>query len=108
MYLPLRTGTWVPISLPLLLLTSGGHHWRPVQTCSVEGLLPLLMLTPSSGVWQTPPLGTHPRADTLWADIPWEAGSTPPHGSRKHNPDGHCSGRYASYWNAFLLKPDFN
>ena len=23
---------------PSLLLTSGGHHWRPVQTCSLEDL----------------------------------------------------------------------
>ena len=45
---------------------------------------------------QTPPpparcmLGyTHP-----WADIP--RAHTPP-------PDGHCNGRYASYWNTFLF-----
>ena len=30
-------GTWVPIPFPLLV-TSGGHHWRPVHTCSLEGL----------------------------------------------------------------------
>ena len=24
----------------LLLLASGGHHWRPVQTCSIEALTP--------------------------------------------------------------------
>ena len=23
-----------------LLLTSGGHHWKPVQTCSLEDLPP--------------------------------------------------------------------
>ena len=34
---------------------------------------------------QTPPLGRHPPP---WADTP--------------RSDGHCSGRYASYWNAFL------
>ena len=37
---------------------------------------------------QTPP-GGHPPADTPLADPPPPA-------------DGHCSGRYASYWNAFL------
>ena len=31
-----------------LLLTSGGHHWGPVQTHSLEGL-PLLVLTSSDG-----------------------------------------------------------
>ena len=43
-------------------------------------------------LWQTPPWADTPcRADTPWADTP------PPTG------DGYCSGRYASYWNAFLL-----
>ena len=27
---------------PTLLLTSGGHHWRPVQTCPIEDLPPPL------------------------------------------------------------------
>ena len=47
---------------------------------------------------QTPPgihpLGRHPQADTSWAD---------PLLQTPHPSDGHCSGRYASYWNAFLL-----
>ena len=40
---------------------------------------------------QTHPLCRHPQADTSGVDT--------------HSPlrDGHCSGRYASYWNAFLL-----
>ena len=33
-------------NLPLLL-TFGGHHWRPVQTCSLEDLPPTLVLTSS-------------------------------------------------------------
>ena len=42
------------------------------------------------GVWHTPlRADTHPQADTPQVD-------TPP-------ADGHCSGRYSSYWNAFLL-----
>ena len=51
--------------------------------------------------WQTPipgrhPLGRHPPGYTPpWAD-PLALGKPPPH------PDGHCSERYASYWNAFL------
>ena len=37
--------------LALLLLTTGGHHWRPVHTCSLEDLPPLqhTVLTPSGG-----------------------------------------------------------
>ena len=31
-----------------LLLTSGGHHWRPVQTCSLKDLPPPVR-TPSGG-----------------------------------------------------------
>ena len=42
---------------------------------------------PQRGVCQTTP-----RADT-----PWQADVPPP-------PDGYCSGRYASYLNAFLLQ----
>ena len=49
---PTRHGTWVPTRLPLLP-TSGGHHWRPVQTCSLWGHTPPpppVVLTPSSGL----------------------------------------------------------
>ena len=42
------------------------------------------------------PLADTPRADTPWADPPVRH---PPPKS-----DGLCNGRYASYWNAFLLK----
>ena len=35
------------------------------------------------------PPGRHPQADHSWSDTP--------------APGSHCSGRYASYWNAFLL-----
>ena len=62
----------------------------------------------------TPPLGADPPweqtpspggADTPspGADTPW---SSHPTGSRDPVPPpryGHCCGRYASYWNAFLL-----
>ena len=44
--------------------------------------------------WQTPPLGRHPLRQTP------PLGRHPP---GRHPSDGHCSGRYASYWNAFLL-----
>ena len=40
-----RYQTWVVITGNMgptsLLLTSGGHHWRPVQTCSLEDQPPL-------------------------------------------------------------------
>ena len=35
-------------SLPLLLVTSGSHHWRPVQTCSLQYSPPVLT---SGGRW---------------------------------------------------------
>ena len=34
--------TWALDTLPPLLSTSGGHHWKLVQTCSLEDLTPLL------------------------------------------------------------------
>ena len=46
----------------------------------------------TGGVWQTPP-----RADT---PLPRQ---TPPWEDTPSPADGYCSGRYASYWNAFLL-----
>ena len=50
--------------------------------------------------WQTPP-GRHPpgRHTPLGRHPPWK--HTSPPGSTP--PNGHCSGRYASYWNAFLF-----
>ena len=49
---------------------------------------------------QTPP-GKHPTGQTPpWANThPWA--DTPP--GRHPPPGGHCRGRYASYWNAFLF-----
>ena len=48
-----------------------------------------------------------PLADTPWQIIPWQ---TPPcqappgrHTPADKPPDSHYSGRYASYWNAFLF-----
>ena len=72
-------------TLAPLLVTSGGHHWRPVQTCSLQD-------PPQQCTGQT-----YPRADTPWADT-----------RRKHTPDGHCSGRYGSYRNAFLFDTVFS
>ena len=41
---------WIPdMDLPPQLLTSGGHHWRPVQTCSLEDSPPQLVLTFGGG-----------------------------------------------------------
>ena len=64
------------------------------------------------GVWQTPPPGRHPL-DRLGRHppgrhLPGQAppGRHPPRQTRQTPPppaDGYCSGRYASYWNAFFL-----
>ena len=47
--------------------------------------------------WADPPADTPPVQPPPWADTP---GQTSP-------PNGHCSGRYASYLNAFLLREAF-
>ena len=48
---------------------------------------------------QTPPKAETPLGrHNTWADTPKQ---TPPPG--RHPPGGHCSRRFASYWNTFLL-----
>ena len=71
-----------------------GHFYRP------QLHHPLWAYTPPPG--QTPPPGRQPPGQTtppmqtpLCADSPPLTDNRPP--------DGHCSGRYASYFNAFLL-----
>ena len=46
------------------------------------------------GVYPSMHWGRHPPPGQTYPSMHW---ADPP-------PDGHCSGRYASYWNAFLLK----
>ena len=51
------------------------------------------------------PLDRHPSGQTpIWADPLWAdaSGQIPPLGRPPHPPDDNCSGRYASYWNAFM------
>ena len=61
MGLSLYPQTWDQGTYPLLL-TTGGHYWRPIQTCTLEDLA-LQVLVPSGGhkntySWQAD--GTHP------------------------------------------------
>ena len=73
-------------------------HYRPQHSCGKVMFLHMSVIL-STGRWQAdtlPNRQTHPRqADTPWADTP-----PPPR-------DDHCSGRYASYWNAFLFSCSF-
>ena len=51
-------------------------------------------------LWTDTPLGRHP----LWADTLLGRHPQGRHYPGRHPlPDGHCSGRYATYWNAFLF-----
>ena len=65
------------------------NYYRPQCSCGKIMFSQASVILFTGGVWQTPPpdipLGRHPRTDT------------PP------TRDGHCSGRYASYWNTFLF-----
>ena len=92
------------------------HLYRPQRSCGKVMFSQVSVILFTGGVYaqhalrQTPPSpGRHPQADTPWEDTPpgrhspprtdTFPGQTPPPG--KHPPpDGHCSGRYASYWNA--------
>ena len=69
------------------------------------------------GVYPSMHWGRHPQADTHnplgrhppWVNTPWahtHLGTPPPVHAGIHTslpPGGHCSGWYASYWDAFLL-----
>ena len=51
--------------------------------------------------WEdSPPPGRHPQTDRPLGRHP--PGRHPPRQTTPHPRDSHCSGRYASYWNAFL------
>ena len=69
---------------------------------------------PGGGLWQTPPgqntsLGRYPPPVHAGIHTPWPVhAGIQPHcpvhaGIHAPPPLGHCSGRYASYWNAFLF-----
>ena len=65
--------------------------YRPQRSCSQRGCLPQCMLGYT----------TTPRADTPLARHPPPEDRHPSPG--RPPADGYCSGRYASYWNAFLF-----
>ena len=72
--------------------TYTAHYYRPQCSCSKVMFLNLSDSV-HSGVWAEVPPGRHPmpiRQTPPWAETPLPG-------------DGHCSGRYASYWNTFLL-----
>ena len=75
--------------------------YRPQRSCGMVMFLHVsVILSTGGGVSGRPPGQTppHPWADTLpWANTP------PPRADTLPPRDGHCSGRYASYWNAFLF-----
>ena len=77
-------------------------NYRPQRSCSKVMFLHMSVILSTGGpVWQTHPLADTPSPDTPWADIP--LGQTAPQSPWQTPPsDGHCSRRYASYWNAFL------
>ena len=52
-----------PSRVPMLL-TSGSHHWKPIQPCSLDDPIPPLLLTPSGH----------------WSTYGWQAGGTHPTG----------------------------
>ena len=77
-----------------LYINGRANFYRPQHSCGkVMFLHPSVILFTWGGVWQTPP-GRHTPGQT---HPPWE--DTP----LGRQPHPHCSGRYASYWNAFLL-----
>ena len=54
-----NVGTYPPPGTSDLLLTSGGHQWRLVQTCSLEDLPPTVLATQAGGMHPTGMLGCY-------------------------------------------------
>ena len=107
------------------------RFYRPQRSCEGYVFTGVCLSTGGGGVclsawWDTTPRSRHPpeqtppgpdtppRADTPQSRHPWE--QTPPVADTPLGPDppgadtplryGHCWGRYASYWNAFLFLID--
>ena len=86
-----------PLYRDLPVVTSGGHNWRPVQTCSPQSPLSHMVLASGGQDWrpvQTCSLEGHhsitpssPPGIDIWILL-------------KHV--GLANERYASYWNAYL------
>ena len=99
--------------------------YRPQRSCSkvIFSQVSVSHSVHRGGVWQTPPGRHSTRQTPPWTDIP---GQTPhqadnpllpsacwntPHltsacWDTPLSPSDHCTGRYTSYWNAFLLIVD--
>ena len=71
------------------LVTSGGHHWGPVQTISP----PLLLVTPGGHHWRSVQTRLLQDPPPTSGDIWWLL---------KQVRSAYAGG-YVSYWNAFLL-----
>ena len=87
--------------LNFLELSCQVYNYRPQTSVCQEfcpqegGVHPQADTTPQADNLWADPMGRHPPGQTPpWADTP-QADTLPS--------DGHCSGRYASYWNAFLF-----
>ena len=95
-------------------------YYRPQRSCGkvMFSQVSVILSTGGWGVWEPPPGQTPhlpgqtpqpPRQTPHWEDTPWAdtPGQTPPWADTappgRPPADGYCSGRYASYWNAFLF-----
>ena len=81
------------------------YHYRPQRSSGKVMFLHLFVShSVNGGVSASVHAGIHdfPWADTAPPGSPPPRQTPPPLG-RHLSAEGHCSGRYASYWNAFLL-----
>ena len=81
-----------------LVLTFIGHHWRPVQTSSLQDPPTPLLVTSGGHHWDLFKLVHFNTPTTTGVDIWWLLNA--------HTVG--ASGRYTSYWNAFLFATDFD
>ena len=92
--------------LPRPVLTSSGGH-RNMYAWKPGSMLPSATVILSTGGMSASGSGGGPFGQTTplppQADNPSWAGTPPGRDTPAPAPDGHCSRRYASYWNAFLF-----
>ena len=79
------------------------NFYRPQRSCGkvIFSQASVILFT-GGGCLPSACWDTHPPSPRKHTHTHREAHSTPPGKHTPHPLGGHCSGRYASYWNAFL------
>ena len=105
-----------PVSFPkygmgLPIFPSAIDFYRPQRSCEGYIFTPVRHSVHGGGGLSQCMLGYHPpEPGTAPPDQapPWDQAPSPGPSTTPRSRDGYCCGRYASYWNAFLLSIFFS